>query len=96
MAEPFATEGDPVRTQAWKNAWKTSRIFRQRMRIANALCGGAAVLEGIARTIIVFEMPISQSVLLSNLPLLLFCVFCGLLGRFYLKKTIQQVMGTLL
>jgi hypothetical protein len=96
MAEPFATEGDALRVQAWKNAWETSGVFKKRMRIANALCGGAAALEGIARTMVVLNMPISRSVLWSNLPLLLFVVFCGLLGRFYLKKTIQQVMSTLL
>jgi hypothetical protein len=91
--EPFATRGDPVKAQQWKSAWRESRLFRSRMQIATLLSGLLLLMEAFARVVIVFALPVSQSVIASNFPGVLLILFFALIGRFYLKGAAEQAMG---
>lgn len=90
--EPFATRGDPTRRKRWQHAWSEAGTFRSRMQIATLLAGLLLLGEAAARVMIVFLLPVSLSVIVSNIPGLLLILFFALIGRFYLKPAAEQFM----
>jgi hypothetical protein len=90
--EPFATQGDPVKTAQWQNAWQHSGSFRRRLQLATALSGVLLLFEALARVILVILLPVKYSVIASNIPGGLLMVFFALIGRFYLKPTAEQAL----
>ena len=91
--EPFATQGDPSREVKWRQAWINDGRFQRRMRTATLLTGGMLLLEAVLRVVIVYALPVSLSVIASNIPGLLLILFFAFIGRFYLKGAAEQAMG---
>jgi hypothetical protein len=91
--EPFATQGDPSREVKWRQAWINDGRFQRRMRTATLLTGVMLLLEAVVRVVIVYALPVSLSVIASNIPGLLLILFFAIIGRFYLKGTAERAMG---
>jgi hypothetical protein len=56
-ATPLATQGDPVRLRAYREAWEVSPLFRSRERLVTAGFGTALLLEAVFRVVIVLSLP---------------------------------------
>lgn len=91
--EPFATQGDPIRLEKWQQAWRDAAPFRRKVQIATLFTGLLLLFEAVARVVIVFLLPVSISVIASNIPGILMVVFFALIGRFYLKPAAEEAMG---
>jgi hypothetical protein len=68
---PMATEGDPVRTEAYNLAWVESPKFRLIERGITAMFGLVLVVEAILRIFIVYHYSVdklSESFVISQLP----------------------------
>ena len=68
---PMATEGDPVRTEAYSLAWDESAKFRLIERMITAAFGIALLIEAVLRVFIVYHWSpakLSESFLISQLP----------------------------
>jgi hypothetical protein len=70
-AEPIASGGDPVRSEAYKLAWDESSAFRARERLITAAFGLALVIESVLRVWIVYHWSpakLDESFVISQLP----------------------------
>jgi hypothetical protein len=68
---PIATDGDPVRTQAYAQAWDESANFRLRERMLTAAFGLGLLLEAVLRVYIVYHWSpakLDESFVISQLP----------------------------
>ncbi|GAA2463681.1 VC0807 family protein [Winogradskya humida] len=68
---PIATDGDPVRTKAYAQAWNESRPFRVRERLMTAVFGAGLLIEAVLRIVIVYHWSpakLDESFVVSQLP----------------------------
>ncbi|MFB9235995.1 VC0807 family protein [Plantactinospora siamensis] len=68
---PIATDGDPVRAQAYDQAWHDSREFRRRERLMTAAFGVGLLIEAVLRVWIVYHWSpakLDESFVISQLP----------------------------
>jgi hypothetical protein len=68
---PIATDGDPVRTEAYAQAWEESAPFRLRERLLTAAFGAGLLIEAILRIFIVYHWSpakLGESFVISQLP----------------------------
>ncbi|GAA2560954.1 hypothetical protein GCM10010435_35670 [Winogradskya consettensis] len=68
---PIATDGDPVRTKAYAQAWDESRPFRVRERLMTAVFGAGLLIEAVLRIVIVYHWSpakLDESFVVSQLP----------------------------
>jgi hypothetical protein len=84
-ARPMATQGDPVRMEAYEKLWDQSAEFRQMHRMVTFGFGLAFMADSILRIIIVYGLPIERSAWLSNVPhtttMLLLVALSAMAGR---------------
>ena len=70
-AAPIASGGDPVRAEAYVQAWDESATFRLRERLMTAAFGVALVVESVLRVWIVYHWSpakLDESFVISQLP----------------------------
>jgi len=68
---PIATDGDPVRTEAYAQAWDRSAKFRTRERLMTAAFGVGLLIEAVLRVFIVYRYSpakLDESFVISQLP----------------------------
>jgi hypothetical protein len=84
-ARPMATQGDPVRMEAYEKMWDQSAEFRRTHRLVTFGFGLALMVDSILRIIIVYRLPIERSAWLSNVPhaatILLIVAVSAMAGR---------------
>jgi hypothetical protein len=67
-AKPFATQGDPLRAQAYENAWERNAGFRQEQRLINCVWGVVWLAESVARAVVVLNSSVAEGVWTSQIP----------------------------
>lgn len=67
-ARPMATQGDPLRMEAYEKLWDQSGEFRQTHKMVTFGFGVAFMIDSILRIVIVYRLPIERSAWLSNVP----------------------------
>ena len=64
----MATNGDPVRTIAFEQAWRDLPQFRRAHKMLTFGWGLASMVDSILRVVIVYSFPVDRAAWLSNLP----------------------------
>lgn len=96
---PIATDGDPVRTEAYARAWDESANFRLRERLLTAAFGIGLLVEAVLRVYIVYHWSpakLDESFVISQLPGIVLIVavlgFCRLQVP-ALSKTVDEIQA---
>ncbi|HEY2710625.1 MAG TPA: VC0807 family protein [Caulobacteraceae bacterium] len=92
VAATAAARGSEERAARWNKAWNHPD-FRARMRLATALFGIVFLFDAALRTVIVYRLPLSQSVILAHAPAPITLVVTLLIGRFLLVPAAQRAMS---
>lgn len=90
-AATAVARGSEERAARWEKAWSQAD-FRARLRLATALFGLVFLFDGMLRTLIVWRMPLSQSVILVHAAAPITLVAALLIGRFVLYPATRQAM----
>lgn len=95
-SRPLATQGDPVRAEAYALAWARSAEFRRVERLITAGWGVAFLAEAVLRVVVVFRFgpdQIGQSLLASQLPGIILIVAVVAFTR-SLVPTLRRIVDT--
>ncbi len=68
IAKPMATEGDAHLEALWEKSWLESREFQKVITVSTLVFGTALLIDAIGRIIIVYSVPVGESVALANAP----------------------------
>jgi hypothetical protein len=91
-AATAVARGSEERAARWEKAWSHTD-FRARMRLATVLFGLVFFFDAVLRTLIVWRLPLSQSVILVHAPGPITLVAALLIGRFLLYPAARQAMA---
>ena len=91
-AATAVARGSEERAARWEKAWSHAD-FRARLRLATVLFGLVFLFDAALRTLIVWEFPLSQSVILVHAPGPITLVAALLIGRFLLYPAARQAMA---
>ncbi len=84
-ARPMATQGDPVRMEAYERAWQRSAPFRSLHRVATLGWSLAFLADAVLRVVVVYTVPMGRALWLSNVPhiaaIVLLVGFSAMIGR---------------
>jgi hypothetical protein len=90
-AATAVARGSEERAARWEKAW-SHPDFRVRLRLATVLFGLVFLFDAALRTVIVWWIPISQSVILVHAPAVITLVAALLIGRYLLYPAARQAM----
>jgi hypothetical protein len=79
--KPMAAAGDDRLTAAYDSAWDRSARFRRELRLITAVWGVIWLLESATRVVLVYNLSISEGVIVSAMPLIVAFVLAVLFAR---------------
>ncbi|GAA1678509.1 VC0807 family protein [Fodinicola feengrottensis] len=83
--KPVASQGDPIRAEAFELAWQHSRQFRGLYRAMTASLGLVFLVDAVLQVVIIYSRPASavvQSSFTSQVPLFVLVALWFVVGRF--------------
>lgn len=90
---PLIARGSPERAARWHAAWAADPQLRRTIRLACALAGVALIAEAVARTAIIYDFTIGQSLFLMHAPALVLVGALLLLLRLVVYPTVARAMS---
>jgi hypothetical protein len=90
---PLIDRGSPERAARWRAAWAEEPRLRRTLRLACALAGVALIAEAAARTAIIYDFTIGQSLFLMHAPAVALVAALLLLIRLVVYPEVARAMG---
>ena len=91
LAGPAVARGSDERAARWREAW-TDGDFRWRFRLATALLGVLFLFDALLRTVIIYRLPIGESVVFEHAPAPITILAILAIGRFLLTPAVHRAM----